>query len=518
MSDGSDALLRLLQAEDIDGAITWLTAALPSAEAAERFALLFTRGRLRSAQGDARLALADLDSALTLAPSDAARSQVLVARAEARVLAQQPGPARMDLEAALGMLLDAADRADAIRLLARLDLEEGRAGDAIGRLSQLRTELQGNQQLAEVRAEVALDLAGILRSAGAAREARQVLEDTALWAVDQPDWAYRVGVQLATTLAFEGRYDLAVAQYTAALALQPEPSERARTLYNRAVAYRELGNGAAALADLRNALDHDDTLDAAARFDLRLVLGIVQRESGSPHAALEALRQAIDIAPEPDAEGRARLEVGITLATTGVHGLAAQEFGAAIALCNDSLDRARAHRYRATTRRELGLPALALEDVTHALELTSDPDERARGAVTQAALLLELHRDHEAYRALVEAPQEGIEDDEIRAQLHFQLGTLATQRGDIERAISALTSAIDVAQRRNDNMLLGQALLNLGVAQDIAGDAGGARATFHKVVRISPSAELVYQAWMNVGRVEADAGDPQAALAAFGMA
>lgn len=513
-----DDLLALLDAHDLDAAMRLLDTRIAAAQVEQRAPLLLARGRLRLTAGDAHGAAQDLAIALELIGDGPARGVTLLALGEALFECGDLDAARRLLETALDAHLAPVDRSLATRLVARIDLAHGRLDDAISLLSRVAAEPAGEGHDADARAEAALDLAHALRLAGDARRAQAVLEELLVWAIDRPLWAVRVLPQLGTTLAFAGRYDLAIAQYTRALQFPLDAAGRARVLYNRAVAFRELHDTGAALCDLHAAWECLTEVEPTLAFDIQFLLGIVSRETGNPAAALEALGRAIDNAPTPDAEGRARLEVGITLAATGVHGLAAEEFSAAIALCTDDLDRERAYRYRAATRGEMGLPALALDDVTQALALTLDPDERARGAMTRAALLLELEREADAYAALREAPLAEVSLPQVRVQLAYQLGSLATRRGDIDIALEALGHALELALAGEDRQLLGQVLVNRGVALDIAGASDDALDAFRDAVRLAPSNEIVYQAWMNIGRVLTDRGRLREALDAFGSA
>lgn len=507
-------LVALLNAGNIDGALVLLDSAIAGNPTPT---LYLARGRLLLATDQPELALSDFQDAASRAATEHERTHAALAQAETLVQLNRPHDARVHLEHVLASATVPADRLDASRLLASLDLREGLLGAALERLSRLlvveRAALDDTTY-----AEIALDLAQVLRLIGDPSGARSVLEEVLARVGDDAEWAARVHAQLGTTLAFEGRYALALTHYDLALAGEARPVERARIHYNRAVAQRERADLAAAAADLRTAATELGDTDADLAADIRLLTGVVTREQGDLSASLDALKDAIERAHSRNAEGRARLEVGITLAATGVHGLAAQEFGAALSLCDDEADLARAYRYRASTRKELGLPALALVDVTRALELTHDPDERARGAMTQAALLNELDREPEAYAALRDAPFDEVTNPEVRLQLAYQLGSLAVRRGDLDLALATLADAQRLAHQTGDTTILGQILVNRGVALDVAGSRTEAQASFQQVITLAPSLYLIYQAQMNLGRLAADSGRLQPALDAFGAA
>ncbi len=238
-------------------------------------------------------------------------------------------------------------------------------------------------------------------------------------------------IQIGTSYGFTGDYDAALDAWDEALPLLDDGDDRAVVRYNRAVALRGMGRLDEARDDLQRGLVDNAGVNPRTEFDLLLLLGIVERERADSQRSLDALGQAAAVMPDGDPHGRARLEIGTTLATAGLVGLAIEEFAAAAQLCADADDRARSWRSRGAARQELGLVEPALEDYGRAVEETTDPDERARGQLTRAAILATLDRRREALAALEDAALSA-RDPEVARQVIVQRGALRAATGDLD--------------------------------------------------------------------------------------
>jgi len=106
-----------------------------------RYALHLMRARLRMVADDPGLAFPDLDAALELAASAADQAAVLQARAEAAEAAGEPEMARADLERLLDAVSDQAGRAAAEQVLGRIERDHGDIARAVGLLESARERL-----------------------------------------------------------------------------------------------------------------------------------------------------------------------------------------------------------------------------------------------------------------------------------------------------------------------------------------------------------------------------------------
>jgi tetratricopeptide (TPR) repeat protein len=503
-----DRILGLLRRDRIDDALALIAAELVDATWAYRYSLLLTRGRVYTALGEPDLANADLDAALELVSDAQERAQVLLARAEARLIGNRIAEAEADLTLLTNLVDSGYSNAVARHMLGRIARERGELVRAIELLSEARAAAFDDPDL---YSEVTLDLAVALRSAGEPLQALALLEELA--GHDDPAWQSRVLAQVGTTQAFIGRHDLAIAAYERALRLTSEPTDRARLRYNRAVALREIGDRAAAHEELAS-ITFDDVGEDIVAFDTLLLRGILGRESGELQVALDDLRRALELAPDEDRQGKARLEIGATLAATGLFGLAVDELSAALELCQDPDDRAVALRYRGVARHEMGLTGLALDDFTRAVALTADPDDRARGELTRAALLVDAGRLDEAYEALDRSLASAVEPA-VLAQLRFQRGSLAIERGDFDIGLSDLERAATYARESGDTAFETQIALNRGVALNATGALDEAADAFRRAADLAGRGELAYLALMNLARTLVSDNRPDDAFAAY---
>ncbi len=502
MSDGDSLGPRIvvaLDAGDIDGALALIDAAAEAAEPFDRANYLLLRGRLLLALGDPRQAAAAFTDALTGSDDPDQQAEALVARAEAAEAAGDIDAARHDLWRARDELENVQRRAAAEHQLGRIERDHGDLVGAIGLLRDAHSVLANFADTPdgqEQAVEVTLDLAMALRLAGEIDAALDLLLD--LPDDLPPGLLARVLLQRGTTYGFAGDSGQALAAYDEALALMSHPLERAAARYNRAVVLREMGRLADAAAELEQSLTDNDGSDPAIAFDALLLAGIVARERDDLQGSLDALRSATEVVPDGERHGRARLELGTTLAATGLYGLAIDELSIALVLCTDNADRARALRLRGLSRREMGQHSAALTDIEAALELTDDPDEHARATMAASALLASLGNRREALdRAETLLLNE--EDDEGRLQLLVQRGSLRSELGDLDGAIDDLTAAAELAEQLGDRDLRTNILADLGAIYLATGQSGPARQALREAAVLGVSGEAAFLALMNLG-------------------
>ena len=477
-----------------------------------RYALHLMRARLRMVADDPGLAFPDLDSALDLAGSPQDQAAVLQARAEAAEAVGEPEMARADLERLLDAVTDPTNRAAAEQVLGRIERDHGDIARAVALLESARERLGAAGAGSDRIAEATLDLAMALRLAGRAGESIALLREVAAGA--DPALAVRLLIQIGTSSAFTGDYDAALAAWDEALPLLVDGDDRAVVRYNRAVALRDMGRLDDARDDLQRGLVDNAGSNRRTEFDLLLLLGIVERERGEQQRSLDALGQAAALMPEGDPHGRARLEIGTTLATTGLVGLAIEELGAAAQLCADPDDRARAYRSRAAARQELGLVEPALDDYARAVEETTDPDERARGQITRATMLARLDRRREALAALEDAALSA-RDPEVARQVIVQRGALRSATGDLDGAIADLELGRELARRAGDDDLAARVTVDLGAILVAVDREDEAVKLFQQALATAGEGDVAYTALMRLGSVHVARREPLAALDAF---
>jgi tetratricopeptide (TPR) repeat protein len=477
-----------------------------------RFNLHLMRGRLRMVVDDPGLAFPDLDSALTLASSVVEQGAALLARAEASESVGDIDRARVDLSSLLDSQATPLTLASAQQVLGRIERDHGSLARSIELLTSARDHIITAHADTDRQAEATLDLAMALRLAGETRQSISLLEGIIPDA--EPELAARVIIQIGTTWGFEERYDLALEAWERAIGMLSDPSDRAAVRYNRAVAYREMGEHESARAELGLALVDNAGTNRRVEFDTLLLLGIVEREAGDMRRSLEHLAEAADLMPEGDPHGRARLEVGATMATTGLFGPAIEEFGIAIHLCQDPHDRARARRFRGLARQEMAQIDGAIDDFSAAVELTIDPDERSRDALTLSSLLVSAGRRDDGLAAL-DIALASARDPEIVRQLYAQRGAMRSEAGDLDRAISDLEQAGSLSAAAGDDDLQARALADLGAIYVAVGQDDAGMAAFEQAASLARSGPVAHIALLNFGNLLAAQGESHRALAAF---
>lgn len=502
MSDGDPLgpqIVAALDAGDIDGALALIDAAAQAADPFERVNYLLLRGRLLLALGDPEQATATFTDALTGSDDPDQQSEALVARAEAAEATGDIDAVRRDLQRARHEFGNPHRRAAAEHQLGRIERDHGDLAGAIEFLSDAHSVLvlfDDTPDGQEQAVEVTLDLAMALRLTGEIEKALDLLRH--LPDDLPPSLQSRVHLQLGTTYGFAGDSGQALAAYDQALAIMSHPLERAAVRYNRAVVLREMGRLADAAAELDQSLADNDGSDPAIAFDALLLAGIIAREQDDLQRSLDALRTATDVVSEGERHGRARLELGTTLAATGLYGLAIDELSIALALCTDDADRARALRLRGLSRREMGQHAAALADIEAALELIGDPDEHARTTMAASALLASLGNRREALdRAGTLVLNE--DDDEGRLHLLVQRGSLRSELGDLDGAIDDLEAAAGLAEQLADRDLRTSILADLGAIYLATGQSIPARQALREAAALGVSGEAAFLALMNLG-------------------
>jgi tetratricopeptide (TPR) repeat protein len=502
VSDGDPLgprIVAALDAGDIDGALALIDAAADAADPYERVNYLLLRGRLLLAIGDPEQAMATFTDALTGTDDPDQQAEALVARAEAAEATGDIEAARRDLQQSRDEFENAQRRAVAEHQLGRIERDHGDLAEAISLLNDALAALVHVDDTPDVQAlavEVTLDLASALRQAGEIDGALSRLLD--LPDDLPPELRSRVLLQLGTTYGFAGESVQALAAYDEALALMSHPLERAAVRYNRAVVLRETGRLNDAAAELEQSLADNAGSDPAIAFDALLLAGIIARERDDLQGSLDALRAATEVVPEGTRHGRARLELGTTLAATGLYGLAIDELSIALALCTDDADLARALRLRGLSRREMGQHAPALSDIEAALELTDDPDEHARATMAASALLASLGNRREALdRAETLLLNE--DDDEGRLHLLVQRGSLRSELGDLDGAIDDLGAAAELADQLGDRDLRTSILADLGAIYLATGQSAPAQRALRESAALGVSGEAAFLALMNLG-------------------
>lgn len=507
------SIIEALNAGDVPAVFALIEQELAGdADRERRYTLHLMRARLRMVADDPGLAFPDLDAALGLASSAAQQAAVLQARAEAAEAAGEPEMARADLERLIGALDGPTELAAAEQVLGRIERDHGDIERAVALLERARERLSSASVKRDRVSEATLDLAMALRLAGRADESIALLREVA--AAAEPAFVARVLLQIGTSCAFIGDYDAALDAWGQALPLLEDGNDRAVVRYNRAVALRDLGRLDDARDDLQRGLIDNAGVNLRAEFDLLLMLGIVERDREEQQRSLDALGQAAALMPEGDLHGRARLEIGTTLAMTGLVGLAIEEFGAAAQLCADPDDRARAYRSRGSARQELGLVQQALEDYTSAVDETTDADEHARGQLTRAAILGSLDRRREALAALEDAAL-AAHDPEVTRQVIVQRGALRSATGDLEGAIADLELGRELATQAGDDDLAARIAVDLGAILVAVGREDEAVTMFRSALATTTEGEVPYLALMHLGSIHVARREPMAALDAF---
>jgi len=511
-------IVAALDQGDIDGALALIDDAASNSAGDERAGYLLLRGQLLLALGDPAVAVVAFGNALASSDSADQKADTLVMRAEAHEALGEIDASRTDLHAAIDRYADEYKRAAARQVLGRIERDHGDLAAAIDLLTDAHAALAqsaGTGDTLEVSSEAALDLAMALRLAGRSDEALDLLNGLP---DDLPDpLRARVLQQIGTTWGFAGNPDRAMAAYDAALPLLAHPVERAAAHYNRAVVLRETGDLAAASDALHQSLAENGGADPAIAFDALLLSGIIARERDDLQGSIDALRAATEIVADGEPHGRARLELGTTLAATGLYGLAIDEFSAALALTTERADRARALRLRGLSRREMGQHATALADIEASIDLTDDPDEHARATMAVAALLAALGNRREALDR-ADTLQFNDADDSGRLQLLVQRGALRSELGDLDGAIADLAASAELAGMVGDDDLRTSVLADLGAIYLATGQQERADEALRSAAVLGVSGEAPFLALMNLASHLLSHGAVFAALDAWEQA
>jgi tetratricopeptide (TPR) repeat protein len=511
--DDLSSVFAALEQGDLHAALERLSGLIAAASSpSDEYPLYLLRARLQAAIGAVDTALHDFGAALERAGIDAERGAALLGRGELAESAGLLSQATDDLSAALGVLSDPLDRASARQALARIERDHGDARRAIAMLRDVLTDLQASGADSERLAEATLDLAMTLRVTGQLAESIDLLEGLVVGA--EPPLAARMLIQIGTTHGFAGSSDAALGAYERALPLLADGSERAIVRYNRAVVLRERGEFAAAGAELERALLENAGADRRVEFDALLLRGVVAREEGEVARALDFLREAAELEPDGDAQGRVRLEIGTTMAATGLYGPAITELGIAAALSVEPADRARALRHRGMARHELGLLDDALADFDAAIVLTDDPDEQAQGDATRASLFAAAGRRREALGALGRALERASDAGLVR-QLRVQRAALRAEFGDLDGAADDFEHALALADSAGDDELAARVLVDYGAIHVARDEQDAAIAAFTRAARLAGSGEVAHLALLNLGNLHVSRGSAHAAAIAF---
>lgn len=492
-------IVAALDAGDVDGALTLIDSAIDAADPPERSDYFLLRGRLLLAIGASDQAVESFAEAHEGAEGADQQADALVARAEALESLGDIDAARRDLRQARELASDPAHRSGADHQLGRIERDHGDLAAAIDLLHRAHAVLAVDSvdPLERERlVDVTLDLAMALRLAGDADQAIDLLDRLPgdLPAANRA----RVLIQIGTTYGFAGDPVRALAAYDEALTLLSHPLERAAARYNRAVVLREIGRLDEASDELQQSLAEHDGSDRTIAFDALLLAGIVAREREDLQGSVDALRAATEVIPEGERHGRARLELGTTLAATGLYGLAIDELSAALVLCTERPDRSRALRLRGLSRREMGQHGPALADIEASLELTDDPDERSRATMAASALLASLGNRREALDR-AETLRLNDDDDEGRLLLLVQRGALRSELGDLDGAIDDLALAAMLAEQTGDRDLRTSILADLGAIYLATGQSAAAHQALREAAALGVSGEAAFLALMNLG-------------------
>jgi tetratricopeptide (TPR) repeat protein len=507
-----DGIVAALDAGDVERALQLIDAGIQvAAEPAEIVRLRLMHGRLLALTGQPDLARAAFDAALIAARTSSERGDVLLALAELHESVGAIAEARTAAIEASALADEPLAQVSARHLLGRIERDHGDLADAVELLRAARARLLHLGADPLRLPEITLDLAIALRLAGDYPAAIALLEGLAADA-DSP-MAARLLIQIGTTWGFAGEHDRALDAYARALPLLVNAVDRAIVRYNRAVVLRDARDAAAAVEELSGALEENAGADPRVEYDALLLLGSVTREQGDAKRSLDVLTQALEIT-DGEAHGRARLEIGATLAATGLFGLAIEELTAALALVSAPDERVRALRYRATAQREMGRVDLALADITEAVGLTADADERARGEATRATLLAALGQRRQALQALDAALAAAI-DPGLTRELLVQRGVMAGEFGQLEQAIADLTAAAALAEEAGEAELHARVLADLGSIFVAVDEPERARDAFERAAVLAVSGPVAHTALLGLGNLLVALREPLDALAVF---
>jgi tetratricopeptide (TPR) repeat protein len=306
---------------------------------------------------------------------------------------------------------------------------------------------------------------------------------------------------------------------------EQDASARARDAYARAIELQTAGNHAAALSLLWEAAGltpHDA--------DVQNGLGEALERMGALDAAVDAYRSALSERPD---FRKASNNLILALVKSGKGEEAVQRASVLAAAAPEDPDR----------QFTLGL-AQSEQNVTEAIaSFRRVLDIAPRHTLARYNLALVLRRADRVPEAIDEL--ERALAIEPRAEVHYTLGVIYWQQGDLERAARALRAAVaaraDYAEAhatlgavlksgrdlKGAAASLGRAIAlgpdlqaahyTLGQVLQLSGDARGARAHLAEAERLRLRAQAEQQAgvWTAVGTHQLDAGDPTAAVESF---
>ena len=495
------------------GALDLIAAELhPSLPTQRAFTLHLLKGRLLVAIGDVAAAFPAFADALAFAEQPQHAAVALLARAETAELAGDIELARDDAQLALADLADPLDQLSAHQLLARIERDYGDLALAISGLEELRFQADRLDAADERMAEITLDLAMALRLGGQTRRSIELLEGLVEDA--EPALAARFLIQIGTTYGFEREFSAALDAYARALPLLESAVDRATVRYNRAVVLRDARDLPAAHDEIGRALVENAGQDARVELDALLLAGIIAQEQGDLPAAIDFLREAVELAPDDERQGQVRLSIGTAMASTGLFGPAIEELSAAIALCTHPDDLARAYQYRGRARLELGLREAALSDFSNAVEHTLGPDERARGELTIADVLLKLGERQAASAALDSARALATDPDTVR-EVCLQRGATRAALGDLDGALIDLQLAATLAADAGDADQHARILVDLATIRAATSEDDSARESLEQAAAEAVSGPVAHQALMRLAQLHVADNQPLAALNAF---
>jgi CHAT domain-containing protein len=256
-----------------------------------------------------------------------------------------------------------------------------------------------------------------------------------------------------------GQFDAALRLYDDALSLATRvqsPREEAKSLYGIGVTYYALGDRDLAAEFLERSLAiRTVALDARGRMASLRALANVYAERGDFTRAVDADREALELATAPSGRARVRVQLAAHLADTGQRHAALTILEETLAPDKqvDELPRAQARVRRAVILRQEGGPAAALVDLDAALRtfrnLGSVTDEFA-AELERARTFRAMNRSHDALaavdRALArsDAIRTQTANPELRAQLQAPL------RPAYDLKLDLLWDAFDAATRAGD--------------------------------------------------------------------
>jgi len=299
-----------------------------------------------------------------------------------------------------------------------------------------------------------------------------------------------VHLTLAGLLLKAGRYDDAIQRYEHAIAMEPDNWE-ARD--DTVTAYEEAGL-------IREAIEHLHTmLDTDADFpDTRLRLGDLYARVGDDASAMSNYERALELCPD-------HMEANVKLGTQHLRGGrfadAAQSFSQALEL-NDRLISAyigAGVAQHATGKTDDALQSfeiarsiepnssLLFSEVAR-MQLKADFSKASDAALAPApdpsiaCPSVDVVDDpkQDLIATQIEKLRDAIRRHPNHADLHYRLGLLLRNRGQIEDAIDAYTAAIEI------NPCYIKALIKLGLAQKEMDRVDDATETFARAMKVQP--------------------------------